>query len=168
MTDWNATLLDKVCTELSKEYAGMVFCKAADVAKWDDVAELAKMIKEAGGADVLVNCAGVFRVGQIEDASEDDYDFQFDVNVRGIFHTMKAFGPQMLKKKKGSIVNVSSVSGMGGDYNMPLYCASKGAVLALSRAVAMDYSMQGGACQYGFSLCGQDAHVPCGSDGKGT
>ena len=49
----------------------------------------------------------------------------------------------MLTKKKGAVVNVASVSGMGGDYNMSLYCATKGAVIAMSRAMAMDYSSQG-------------------------
>jgi meso-butanediol dehydrogenase/(S,S)-butanediol dehydrogenase/diacetyl reductase len=73
----------------------------------------------------------------------DHYDYQFDINVRGCFNTIKSLAPQMLAKKKGSIVNVSSVSGMGGDYNMPLYCATKGAVHAMSRALAMDYSVQG-------------------------
>ena len=143
MTDWKAEQLEAVCADFNKVYNGMAFCKAADVGKWEQVAALAEMVKEAGGADVLANCAGVFRVGPIEDAPEEDYDFQFDVNVRGTFHTMKAFGPHMLAKKKGAIINVSSVSGMGGDYNMSLYCATKGAVLAMSRAVAMDYSMQG-------------------------
>ncbi len=143
MTDWKANQLESVCTDLEKIYKGKVYYLAADVGKWDQVVALAEMVKEFGGADVIANCAGVFRVGQIEDAPEEDYDFQFDVNVRGTFHTIKAFGPQMLAKKKGAIVNVASVSGMGGDYNMSLYCATKGAVIALTRAVAMDYSMQG-------------------------
>jgi meso-butanediol dehydrogenase/(S,S)-butanediol dehydrogenase/diacetyl reductase len=144
MTDWNEENLKKVYDEFLKDSdKGSLFMKTADVGKWDDVAELGKLVDAQGGADVLANCAGVFRVGQIEDAPEEDYDFQFDVNVRGTFHTMKAFGPQMLAKKKGAIINVSSVSGMGGDYNMSLYCATKGAVIAMSRAVAMDYSMQG-------------------------
>ncbi len=144
MTDWKENNLEEAYIELSAlANEGMVFSQAVDVGKWDQVAALAEMVKKEGGADVLANCAGVFRVGQIEDASEEDYDFQFDVNVRGTFHTMKAFGPQMLAKNKGAIVNVASVSGMGGDYNMSLYCATKGAVMAMSRAVAMDYSMQG-------------------------
>lgn len=143
MTDWKADALAEAAAAFEEKYPGQVFFQAADVGKWDDVASLAELVKKEGGADVLANCAGVFRVGQIEDAPEEDYDFQFDVNVRGTFHTMKAFGPQMLAKKKGAIVNVSSVSGMGGDYNMSLYCATKGAVIAMSRAVAMDYSMQG-------------------------
>ncbi len=144
LTDWKEENLKATFDELSAGTdKGNLFMKAADVGKWDDVAALAEMVANQGGADVLANCAGVFRVGQIENAPEEDYDFQFDVNVRGTFHTMKAFGPQMLAKKKGAIVNVSSVSGMGGDYNMSLYCATKGAVIAMSKAVAMDYSMQG-------------------------
>ncbi len=143
LTDWKKDALESVCEEFNAQYPQMAIGLAADVGKWEDVKALANLVAEHGGADVLANCAGVFRVGQIEDATEDDYDFQFNVNVRGTFHTMKAFGPQMLEKKKGAIVNVASVSGMGGDYNMSLYCATKGAVLAMSRAVAMDYSMQG-------------------------
>lgn len=143
LTDWKSQQLEKVNEEIDEKYTGLVICKSADVGKWDHVAALAELVMKRGGCDVLVNSAGIFRVGQIEDAPEEDYDFQFDVNVRGTFHTMKAFGPQMLAKKKGAIINVSSVSGMGGDYNMSLYCATKGAVLALSRAVAMDYSMKG-------------------------
>ena len=143
MSSGNEQKLCSAAQELKEAYPGQVYWQKCDVRCWEDVEALACLVKEKGGADVLVNSAGVFRVGQIEDATEDDYDFQFDVNVRGTFHTMKAFGPQMLAKKKGAIINVSSVSGMGGDYNMSLYCATKGAVIAMSRAVAMDYSMQG-------------------------
>jgi meso-butanediol dehydrogenase/(S,S)-butanediol dehydrogenase/diacetyl reductase len=144
MTDWNDDNLQKTYQEIKSSAAdGMVYAKSADVSKADQVEELAAWVKNEGGCDVLANCAGVFRVGLLHDAPMDDYDFQFDVNVRGIFNTSKAFVPDMLAKGKGSIINVSSVSGMGGDYNMSLYCATKGAVIALSRAMAMDYSSLG-------------------------
>jgi len=141
MTDWDQKNLEATENELKS--AGKIFIQAGDVGKWEDVVKLADLVKNNGGCDILANVAGVFRVGQIHDAPEDDYDYQFNVNVRGVFHTIKALGPQMLAKKKGAIINVSSVSGIGGDYNMSLYCATKGAVGALSRAVAMDYSVQG-------------------------
>jgi meso-butanediol dehydrogenase/(S,S)-butanediol dehydrogenase/diacetyl reductase len=141
LTDWNKALLDETFNEMKSE--GEVFVLAADVGKWDDVVKLSELVRKNGGCDVLANCAGVFRVGLLHDAPEDDFDFQFNVNVRGIFHTSKALIPQMLEKKKGAVINVSSVSGIGGDYNMSLYCATKGAVSALSRAMAMDYSMLG-------------------------
>ena len=144
MTDWKEENLKAAFAELSKSAKeGMLFEKAANVAKWEDVAELEKYVREKGGCDVLVNCAAVFRVGLLHNAPMDDYDFQFDINVRGIFNTSKALIPHMLEKKKGAVINVSSVSGMGGDYNMSLYCATKGAVIALSRAMAMDYSALG-------------------------
>lgn len=144
MTDWSAEKLDKTYEEFKGLAAeGMLNKAALDVGDWDKVAALAESVAAAGGCDVLINCAGVFRVGQLHDAPEEDYDFQFDVNVRGIFHTCKALAPQMLAKGKGAIVNVSSVSGIGGDYNMSLYCATKGAVISLSEAMAMDYSARG-------------------------
>lgn len=168
MTDWKAEPLEAACEEFNKEYPGKAYCKAADVGKWDDVAALAEMVKEQGGADVLANCAGVFRVGQIEDAPEEDYDFQFDVNVRGIFHTMKAFGPQMLAKKKGAIVNVSSVSGMGGDYNMSLYCATKGAGTGNEPGGSDGLLDAGSTGKHDLAECGKDADVFNGSEREGT
>lgn len=144
MTDWKEGALNTAYSELSlPARPGMVIASPADVARAEDVGKLADLVAQNGGCDVLVNCAAVFRVGLLHDASMEDYDYQFDVNVRGIFNTCRALIPQMLEKRKGAVINVSSVSGMGGDYNMPLYCATKGAVIAFSRAMAMDYSAQG-------------------------
>ena len=143
MTDWKKENLKKTYAELCTGVTDRLYYQTGDVGKWEDVEALAKLAASKGGADVLVNSAGVVRAGQIEDATEEDYDFLFDVIVRGSFHTMKAFGPQMLAKKKGAIINVASVSGIGGDYKMSLYCATKGALIAMSQAVAMDYSMHG-------------------------
>lgn len=144
MTDWKEETLGAAYAELLPQaQEGMLHKIAANVAVPEDVAKIGALASEYGGCDVLVNCAAVFRVGLLHNAPMDDYDFQFDINVRGIFNTCKALIPHMLKKKKGAVVNVSSVSGMGGDYNMSLYCATKGAVIAMSRAMAMDYSAQG-------------------------
>ncbi len=144
MTDRNEATLRASYGELSSQAAAdRLYFLPADVSRWADVQALAALVSGHGGCDVLVNSAGVFRVGLLHEAPMDDYDFQFDVNVRGIFNTSKAFVPHMLAKKKGAVVNVSSVSGIGGDYNMSLYCATKGAVIALSKAMAMDYSVHG-------------------------
>jgi len=144
MTDWKEDTLETAYDELSiHAKKDMLFKTKANVASPQEVAVLEKLVCVHGGCDVLVNSAAVFRVGLLHDAPMDDYDYQFDINVRGIFNTCKALIPHMLEKKKGSVVNISSVSGMGGDYNMSLYCATKGAVLALSRAMAMDYSSKG-------------------------
>lgn len=144
ITDWDKNSLSMVCEELSALLGqDRVYSQSADVSKWQDVQGLAEWVNHYGGCDVLVNSAGVYRVGPLHEASMDDFDFQFDVNVRGIFNTCKFLIPQMLLKGKGSVVNVASVSGTGGDYNMPLYCATKGAVLSMTRAMAMDYSVKG-------------------------
>jgi meso-butanediol dehydrogenase/(S,S)-butanediol dehydrogenase/diacetyl reductase len=144
VVDINDSNLAAVNDEFSKAYDPACFgVKKVDVSKPAEVAVLADEVRASGGCDVLVNNAAVFRVGQLHEAPMDDYDYQFDINVRGCFNTIKSLVPQMLAKKKGSIINVSSVSGMGGDYNMSLYCATKGAVHAMSRALAMDYSVQG-------------------------
>ena len=144
LTDVNEETLNATKEEFLKIFDdSKIEALIVDVSKTSDVEALAAKVEESGGCDVLVNNAAVFRVGQLHEAPMDDYDFQFDINVRGCFNTIKSLAPQMLAKKKGAIVNVASVSGMGGDYNMSLYCATKGAVLAMSRALAMDYSVQG-------------------------
>lgn len=144
LTDVNEKTLKATCEEFCKTFnSDQVVAKIVDVSNVADVEALAAEVEKSGGCDVLVNNAAVFRVGLLHEAPMDDYDFQFDINVRGVFNTSKALIPQMLPKKKGAVINVSSVSGIGGDYNMSLYCATKGAVLALTRAMAMDYSVQG-------------------------
>jgi len=144
LTDVNEATLKATCDEFSKEFdSEKVVLKVVDVAKVADVEALAADVAKSGGCDVLVNNAAVFRVGLLHEAPMDDYDFQFDINVRGVVSMCKALIPQMLPKKKGAVINVASVSGIGGDYNMSLYCATKGALLALTRAMAMDYSVHG-------------------------
>lgn len=144
LVDRNEANLQAVKDEFNKMFnPAFVAVLCADVAKPFEMRLLSSEVEKVGGCDVLVNNAAVFRVGQLHEASMDDYDYQFDINVRGCFNTIKLLAPQMLAKKKGAIINVSSVSGMGGDYNMSIYCATKGAVHAMSRALAMDYSAHG-------------------------
>lgn len=114
-----------------------------DVRDAEKFSELAAKMDEKGGCDVLVNCAGVFCGNQVHQAHDRDYDFQFDVNMRGIFYATRALIPAMIKKNEGAIVNISSVSGLRGDYNAPLYCASKAAVIGFTRAIALDYAQNG-------------------------
>lgn len=145
ITDANAQRLQKASETLSSTSAdAKVHAFACDVTKMDSVLNLRdEVLRAFGRIDALVNCAGVFRGGQLHQASEDDYAIQFAVNVQGTFHTMKAFIPEMLRAGSGAVVNISSASGTRGDYNCPLYCASKAAVANLSRAAALDYAGQG-------------------------
>jgi len=116
-----------------------------DVRSTQAVEELAKDVeREFGGLDVLVNCAGYVHQGNVFDCSESDWDFSFDLNVKSMHRTIRAFLPAMLKKKKGSILNMSSaVSSIRGVHSRYAYGATKAAVIGLTKAVAADFIKQG-------------------------
>jgi 2-keto-3-deoxy-L-fuconate dehydrogenase len=116
-----------------------------DVRSTDAVETLARNIKsEFGAIDVLVNCAGYVHHGSVLDCSERDWDFSFDLNVKSMHRTIKAFLPGMLERKAGAIVNISSaVSSIRGVPDRYAYGASKAAVIGLTKAVAADFIKQG-------------------------
>jgi 2-keto-3-deoxy-L-fuconate dehydrogenase len=116
-----------------------------DVRSTEAVESLARDIKAQFGAlDVLVNCAGYVHQGNVFDCSEQDWDFSFDLNVKSMHRTIKAFLPDMLQKNSGSIVNISSaVSSIRGVPNRYAYGATKAAVIGLTKAVAADFIRQG-------------------------
>jgi 2-keto-3-deoxy-L-fuconate dehydrogenase len=116
-----------------------------DVRSTDAVEGMARSIKsELGAIDVLVNCAGFVHHGSVLNCSEQDWDFTFDLNVKSMHRTIKAFLPGMLEKKAGAIVNISSaVSSIRGVPDRYAYGASKAAVIGLTKAVAADFIKQG-------------------------
>jgi 2-keto-3-deoxy-L-fuconate dehydrogenase len=109
------------------------------------VEALAKQIAaEYGALDVLVNCAGYVHHGSVLECSEQDWDFSFDLNVKSMHRTIKAFLPGMLEKEAGAIVNISSaVSSIRGVPDRYVYGATKAAVIGLTKAVAADFIRQG-------------------------
>ena len=119
-----------------------------DVLAQDDVDAMARTIaREFGALDILVNCAGYVHNGSILDCTDKDWDFSFDLNVKSMHRTIKAFLPAMLEKKSGSIVNISSaVSSIRGVPNRYVYGATKAAVIGLTKAVAADFIKQGIRC----------------------
>ncbi|MBV8753126.1 MAG: SDR family oxidoreductase [Hyphomicrobiales bacterium] len=112
-----------------------------DVRSTEAVDMLAKEVADKHGAlDVLANCAGFVHHGSVLDCSEADWDFSFDLNVKSMHRTIKAFLPAMLKRKRGSIVNISSgASSVRGLPNRYVYGATKAAVIGLTKAVAADF-----------------------------
>jgi 2-keto-3-deoxy-L-fuconate dehydrogenase len=116
-----------------------------DVRSTADVETLARGVAaEFGALDVLVNCAGYVHHGSVLDCSEQDWDFSFDLNVKSMHRTIKAFLPGMLKKGAGSIVNISSaVSSIRGVPDRYAYGASKAAIIGLTKAVAADFVRRG-------------------------
>ena len=112
----------------------------ADISKSSEV-EHAKQItlNKFKTVDAIVNNAGIVIHGEVHETSEEDWDKIFDVDVKGTFLTSKAFLPTMIEQDHGSIVNISSVSGMAGDRAMVAYNAAKGAIINMTRAMAIDY-----------------------------
>lgn len=97
--------------------------------------------------DVLFNCAGFVHAGTVMEASDKDWEFAFDLNVRSQFWMIQAVLPKMLTNKKGSIINMASIaSSVRGLPNRFVYGASKAAVIGLTKAVAADYVTQGIRC----------------------
>ena len=105
------------------------------------------LAKEIGPIDILFNCAGFVHHGTILECAESDWDFSFDLNVKSMHRTIRAFLPGMLSKGGGSIVNISSgASSVRGIPNRYVYGASKAAVIGLTKAVAADFIKRGVRC----------------------
>jgi NAD(P)-dependent dehydrogenase (short-subunit alcohol dehydrogenase family) len=99
-----------------------------------------------GAVDVLVNNAGVNLPGVFHEVSNEVVDRTLNVNVKGAIYTSRAAIPQMLKQGKGSIINISSVNGLVAEPFLSIYAASKGALVMLTRGIALDYAKQGIRC----------------------
>lgn len=112
-----------------------------------DAEAVRALAADAGALDVLFNCAGFVHHGTILDCEESDWDFSFDLNVKSMYYTIRAFLPAMLDAGGGSIINVASVaSSIKGIPNRCVYGASKAAILGLTRSVAADYVARGVRC----------------------
>ncbi len=112
-----------------------------------DEEAIKKISSEVGEVDILFNCAGMVHNGGILDATTKDWDQAFAVNVKSMFLVSKAFIPGMLKKGRGSIINMASVaSSLKGLPNRCVYGSSKAAVIGLTKSIAADFVKQGLRC----------------------
>jgi len=135
-TDINESLLQKLAAGVPG-----VHTHRLDVRNSQAVDSLAA---ELGAIDILFNCAGFVHQGTILDCSEQDWDFSFDLNVKSMYRTCRAFLPAMLAAKKGSIINMSSgASSIKGAPNRFVYGATKAAVIGLTKSLAADFIRQG-------------------------
>lgn len=118
---------------------------AVDVSDWNSVSAAAQAIKDSHGhIDALINCAGVITPNlPAEDVDPQDYRRNFDVNLMGIVHTTKALYSLLEASNSGAVVNVASQAALVSLPHQTAYSASKGAVTALTRALAIDWASQG-------------------------
>jgi len=116
-----------------------------DEAHVQDVAR--KALDSFGRIDILVNNAGIGDFGKrLHETDDATWANVLDVNLTGVFRMTRAIVPQMIKQGRGAIINVSSVASLVGISGLPAYTASKGALDALTRAVAVDYAKDGIRC----------------------
>ena len=117
--------------------------RAADVT---DHAAIAALAEELGPVDVLVNNAGRWLFGPLEDVSPEQFAAAIDVNLRGAFHTTQAFGRGMLERGRGAIVNITSIAGRHANPRVGGYSASKAGLEALTRQTALEWGARGVRC----------------------
>ncbi|MSP05777.1 MAG: SDR family oxidoreductase [Acetobacteraceae bacterium] len=112
-----------------------------------DPAAITAAATDAGNIDILFNCAGFVHQGSVLEATEEDWDFAFDLNVRSMFRTIRAFAPGMLARGSGAIINMASAaSSVKGAPRRFIYGSTKAAVIGLTKSVAMDFIDKGLRC----------------------
>ena len=120
---------------------GEVFFRAGDVS---DSVQMKALVDEAvkrfGGLDIVVNSAGVRTNGSITDISEAQWHRTIDVNLTGVFVVSRLAIPHMIRRGGGVILNIGARSGMAGQAGRAAYCASKGGMITLTEAMAMDHA----------------------------
>lgn len=110
-----------------------------DVSKVSEIERITKaVIDEFGHLDIVVNNAGVFRTVSVLETTEEIWDEQLDLNLRGYFFMVKTLVPHFREIGGGKVINISSIAGTGAFPNCPAYCASKGGVVNMTRALAAE------------------------------
>jgi 3-oxoacyl-[acyl-carrier protein] reductase len=143
LMDIEAELLEQTRKEVEETGVKCMDLKV-DVANYQEVSSVVKLIFEKfGRIDILVNNAGITKDGLLPRLSEEDWDRVLSVNLKGAFNCIKAVSRYMLKAHQGKIINIASIAGMVGNPGQANYASSKGALLALTKTVAKEFSSRG-------------------------
>jgi meso-butanediol dehydrogenase/(S,S)-butanediol dehydrogenase/diacetyl reductase len=148
------TIGSAICARLETEGAQVLRCDLPDASGSIDFAvdvtdetQWAQVSRDVaarlGRLDALVNCAGVLRLGAAEETMEADWRLQVDVNMTGAFLGCRAMLPLLRKGQGPNVVNVASIVGLRGNAGMVAYAASKGGVVAMTYALALDHAAEG-------------------------
>lgn len=143
----NVVALDVNGTALEQAVAGLdpdrTLVRVGDTSKAADTqAAVDAAVERFGGVDVLINNAGIWAGGDVTQTEEADWDRMMAINVKGYFLMAKAAMPE-LRKRRGNIVQTSSVSGTGADWGAAAYDTAKGAITNMTRAMALDHGKDG-------------------------
>lgn len=137
---------EETCEEIKAMGVKSIVVKG-DVRNIDDVKNLVDTtVNELGSIDIFVNNAGVTRDGLMLRMSEEDWDLVMDINLKGAFNCIKTAIRPMMKQKKGSIINISSVVGVMGNAGQANYSASKAGLIGLTKSTAKEFASRGIRC----------------------
>jgi NAD(P)-dependent dehydrogenase (short-subunit alcohol dehydrogenase family) len=129
--------------EAAREAGGEALAVVADVSKPADIEQvIERTVNSFGGVHVLLNNAGILHAGNVEQITEQQWDETFHTNVRGLWLLSRAVLPHMRQAGGGSIINMASVLGINGARLRAAYSASKGAVLLLTKCMAIDHGQE--------------------------
>lgn len=143
IVDRNPDTAEAVAASIRAD-GGDALALCCDVSKVADIEAMARdALARYGAVDILVNSAGVFDVVSIDDTTEAVWDRGLDINLKGMFFCVKALAPKMRERGYGKIINMTSIAGLGGFLNCPAYCASKGGVVNLTKALACELAPHG-------------------------
>ncbi|MFT3670580.1 SDR family NAD(P)-dependent oxidoreductase [Aestuariivirga sp.] len=137
--------MDEAAGQATAKELGGSFVKLNVTRKSEVDAVAAEITRQHGALDILVNNAGIVQNGPSEDVAMEDWQRVIDVNLNGVFYCAQAFGKEMVKAGKGSIVSISSICGSVTVYPQPqaAYNASKAAVNLLTKSLAVEWAKRG-------------------------
>ena len=134
---------NKVVSEINS-FGGKAYPLQADISNENSVNELIKTVLEKNNKiDVLVNNAGITKDGLLMRMKTDDWQKVLDLNLSGVFYCTRAVSRQMLKQKKGRIINITSVVGLMGNPGQANYSAAKAGVVGLTQSAAKEFASRG-------------------------
>ena len=129
---------ETLANEIASEFSN-VKIYGADVGNQNNVFQMVEYTKQNfGGIDILINNAGISCSGLLQDLQSDEWQRLINVNLTGVYNCCKAVLPDMISRKQGKIINISSVWGMVGASNEVAYSASKAGVIGLTKALAKE------------------------------
>jgi NAD(P)-dependent dehydrogenase (short-subunit alcohol dehydrogenase family) len=142
IVDLNQEAGQEVAREISTAGGRAIFERADVTSAADCRRVVERTVREFGGIHILFNNAGIIRRASVVEISEDDWDAVITVNVKSIFLMSREIIPIMAKAEGGSIINTASGWGLAGGSRAAAYCASKGAVVLMTKAMAIDHGRQ--------------------------
>ncbi len=140
VNDLNSESAEKTAKEI-KKLGREAIAVTADVSNYYEVKKMIETsIKCFERIDILVNCAGVIDIYKPEELPKEEWEKTININLSGVFYCCQLAGKEMIRRKSGQIINISSMAGLGGAPNQAAYTASKHGVVGLTKTLAVDWA----------------------------